>query len=324
MSKPKIAFYWAASCGGCDEAVVDIGEEILKVTEAVDIVFWPIALDFKESDLEKVDRITVSFINGAIRSDDQEKIVRLLRDKSDLVVAFGTCACFGGVAGGLGNLYSGDSLLKKAYLETPSTVNPEATMPSEEAITPAGKLNLPRFYKTAKAVGSVVKIDYYLPGCSVPGDLVIHAFNSILEGNLPEKGKYLIPENIKGNLCDVCERKDTLPKDSGLHLTEMKRPHQIQIDPNKCFIAQGLICLGMATNAGCGMEKSGRCIRVNVPCRGCFGPTEANPDQGMATLTALSSMLDTSNLEAMSQFVDSIVDPEGTLYRYTHLTIEGK
>ena len=50
MSKPKIGFYWCASCGGCEEAVVDLAEDILGVVEAVDIVFWPVAMDFKKRD----------------------------------------------------------------------------------------------------------------------------------------------------------------------------------------------------------------------------------------------------------------------------------
>ena len=44
MEKPKVAFYWCASCGGCEEAIVDLAEDILKVIEAVNIVFWPLAL----------------------------------------------------------------------------------------------------------------------------------------------------------------------------------------------------------------------------------------------------------------------------------------
>jgi len=47
MDKPKIALYWAASCGGCQVAVLDINEKILDVAAMADIVFWPVALDFK-------------------------------------------------------------------------------------------------------------------------------------------------------------------------------------------------------------------------------------------------------------------------------------
>jgi len=45
MGKPKVAFYWCASCGGCEEAIVDLAEGILKDVEAIDIVFWKVAPD---------------------------------------------------------------------------------------------------------------------------------------------------------------------------------------------------------------------------------------------------------------------------------------
>jgi len=79
MDKPKVAFYWCASCGGCEEAVVDLNEDILKVVDAVDIVFWPVALDFKKKDVEAMPdgSIAVSFINGAIRLSEQEYMVNL-------------------------------------------------------------------------------------------------------------------------------------------------------------------------------------------------------------------------------------------------------
>ena len=69
--KPKVAFYWCASCGGCEEAVLDLDEELLDVARRVDIVFWPVALDFKEKDVEAhAGRLhpAISFINGAVRT----------------------------------------------------------------------------------------------------------------------------------------------------------------------------------------------------------------------------------------------------------------
>jgi F420-non-reducing hydrogenase small subunit len=85
MAKPKVAFYWCASCGGCEETVVDLNEDILKVVDAVDIVLWPVALDFKRKDVEALGdkEIAVCFINGAVRTEEQEEMVRLLREKSD-------------------------------------------------------------------------------------------------------------------------------------------------------------------------------------------------------------------------------------------------
>ena len=41
MAKLKLALYWAAACGGCDVAVLDINEKILDVVKVANIVFWP-------------------------------------------------------------------------------------------------------------------------------------------------------------------------------------------------------------------------------------------------------------------------------------------
>ncbi|RKY56837.1 MAG: oxidoreductase, partial [Candidatus Neomarinimicrobiota bacterium] len=115
MTKPKVAFYWCASCGGCEEAVVDLAEDILKVVEAVDIVLWPVAMDFKKSDVEAMPdgSIAVSFINGAVRTSEQDEWAKLLRRKSGLIVAFGSCSHLGGIPG-LANLSSRDELFKTA------------------------------------------------------------------------------------------------------------------------------------------------------------------------------------------------------------------
>ena len=89
--KPKIGFYWCASCGGCEEAVVDLAEDILGVVEAVYIVLWPCAMDFKRSDLEAIpdQSITAVLLNGAIRSNEQEEMAHLLRRKSKYLIAYG-------------------------------------------------------------------------------------------------------------------------------------------------------------------------------------------------------------------------------------------
>jgi F420-non-reducing hydrogenase small subunit len=70
MAKPKIALYWAASCGGCEIAVLDIGAKILDVTENAEIVFWPVAMDIKYKDVEDMGdgSIDICLFNGAIRT----------------------------------------------------------------------------------------------------------------------------------------------------------------------------------------------------------------------------------------------------------------
>src|SRR5512136_2113338 len=130
-AKPKIGFYWCASCGGCEEAVVDLAEDILGVLEAVDIVLWPCAMDFKKADVEAMadKSITATLLNGAIRSAEQEEMAHLLRRKSQYLIAYGACACTGGIPS-LANQFTREQILRYVYEEAPTTVNEPKTRPS--------------------------------------------------------------------------------------------------------------------------------------------------------------------------------------------------
>jgi len=314
MAKPKVAFYWCASCGGCEETVVDLNEDLLAVADAVDIVLWPVALDFKRKDVEALSdgEIAVSFINGAVRTGEQEDMVKLLRRKAGLVVAFGSCAHLGGIPG-LANFWTRETIFQRLYKEVPTVENPEGTTPQEKTTIDQGELTLPEFYDTVKTLNQTIPVDYYLPGCPPPPDLIMNAVNAILSGQLPERGAVLAPNKA---LCDTCPRAETKPEK--LSIKEIKRPWQIKIDLEKCFLDQGMICLGPATRSGCGE----RCIRGNMPCRGCFGPVDGVIDQGATSLSAIVSILGLEDEEQASEedvkrLLDGVVDPAGTFYRFS-------
>ena len=309
MSKPKVAFYWCASCGGCEEAVVDLGEDILKVVEAVDILFWPVALDFKRKDVEALQdgELAATFINGAVRSTEQEEMTELLRKKSGLVIAFGSCSHLGGIPG-LANFWDRQSVMARAYIESPSTDNAQHVLPQEKSEVPEGTLTLPRLSDTVRRLDQVNDVDYYLPGCAPPADLILNAVTAILNGTLPPKGAVLSPNKP---LCETCKRNETKPEK--IAVTEIRRPHQVDLDPERCFLQQGVLCLGPATRGGCGE----RCIEANMPCRGCFGPTDQVLDQGAKFLSVLASIIDFQEEHEIQRVVDSIVDPGGTFYRFS-------
>lgn len=116
MSKLKIAVYWTAACGGCDIALLELHEKILDLLAAADIVFWPVLVDTKYADVAQMPdaSIDLCLINGAIRSEENQRIATMLRRKSKAVVAFGSCAMMGGVPG-LGNLVSREDIFERAY-----------------------------------------------------------------------------------------------------------------------------------------------------------------------------------------------------------------
>jgi F420-non-reducing hydrogenase small subunit len=307
--KPKVAFYWCSSCGGCEESIVDLAEDILKVVEAVDIVFWPVAIDIKKKDVEAMPdgSIAVTFINGAIRMSEQKEMVEMLRKKSGLIVAHGSCSHLGGIPG-LGNFWNKETIFNRSYHTTPSTENPDGVVPLEKCEVDGHEVTLPAFWDTVKTLDQVIDVDYYLPGCATPRDLILNAVGAILEGKLPPKGSVLSPNK---SLCDDCERNDSKPEK--LEMLEIKRPWEVLADPETCFLAQGIICMGPATRTGCGE----RCIIANMPCRGCFGPTDQVYDQGAKFLAALGSIIETDDEQEIEKIVDTIVDPAGTFYRFS-------
>ncbi len=307
-SKPKLAFYWCASCGGCEEAVVDLAEGILGVVEAVDIVLWPCAMDFKKADVEKMadQSITATLLNGAIRSSEQEEMARLVRRKSRFLVAYGACAQSGGIPG-LANQFSREQLLRYVYAEAPSNEAGATNVPLHESKNNGHTLSLPELRRTVRALDQVVEVDYYIPGCPPTPKITQAAIAALLSGQLPPKGSVLAPDTA---LCEQCARKATKPVN--LSLTEFKRPHQALLDPEKCFLAQGVVCLGAATRGGC----EAVCPGGGMPCTGCFGPTSRVRDQGAKILSALCSNLAAKEEQEIAKTLAGIPDPVGTFYRY--------
>ena len=308
-AKPKIAFYWCASCGGCEEAVVDLAEKILDVVAAVDIVFWPVALDFKRSDVEAMpdNSIAVSFINGAVRMSEQEEMAKLLRRKSRLVVAFGSCSHMGGVPG-LANLWDRRSIFDYYYREGPTVKGGDGTEPREEVSVPEGTLQLPAFWDSVKSLDQVIDVDYYLPGCAPTPGTIANALGAILSGNLPPPGSVL---GETRSLCHECALNETKPEK--VLLKEIKRVHQVEVDPTKCLLAQGVLCLGPVTRGGC----DSLCIKGNMPCTGCFGPTDDVMNQGAKGLSFLSSIIDSNDEGELLRIYEAIPDPVGLFYRYS-------
>ncbi len=309
-AKPKLAFYWAASCGGCEITVTELGMRLVDVGEMVDIVFWPAAMDFKYQDVEAMadGEIDVCFFNGAIRTSENEHLARLLRKKSKVLVAFGSCAHEGCIPG-LANLFSGESILERVFVTVPSLdESSRGTLPTQSTVVPEGEIHLPAFYDRVYTLAQTVEVDYYMPGCPPVVDQVWKVFQTILSGQLPVKGS-VIGADPKTN-CDTCPRQKG---QSGMRVKAFRRPHEVQYDPNLCFLPQGIICCGPATRAGCGLP----CIQGNMPCRGCYGPPDGVVDQGAKLLSAIAALVDAQDPAQVEQTIGSIVDLVGTCYRFS-------
>ncbi|MBC8486610.1 MAG: oxidoreductase [Bacteroidetes bacterium] len=306
-SKLNLAVYWGAACGGCCVSVLDVHEKVLDIIEVADFVFWPIALDTKYKDVEAMPdlHIDITLFNGAIRNSENEHLAKLLRQKSKILIAYGSCAQLGGIPG-LANLTTKEELLKRVYEDSESTVNPDKIRPVTEFDVPEGKLTLPEFYNDVRTLDQVVDVDYYLPGCPPTSDRLVEVFTAVVSGSdLPPKGSVVGAE--AKSLCDECDRKKSEDK----AVKRFYRPWEIEDDGETCFIEQGLICMGPATRAGCGY----RCIKGNSPCRGCYGPTPEITDPGAKMLSAIATVIDSNDPGEIEGIINQIEDPAGTFYR---------
>ena len=311
--KPKFAMYWAASCGGCEIAVLNIGEKILDVDAAFDVAFWPVAMDAKYKDVEAMPdkSITLTLFNGSIRNDENEHIAKLLRQKSAILVAFGSCATEGCIPG-MANFSNPKDVFDTVY-DTVSTDNPDGIRPEYNWMTPEGlNINIPVFSQTIRTLDQVVDVDYFMPGCPPEShqiaavvELVIKALNG--EAELPPPGSVIGAGG--STVCDECGRERNIKK-----IKKFVRIHEVEEpDPDLCLLEQGILCNGPATRNGCGAL----CPGVGAACIGCYGPAEGVVDYGARLMTAVASVIDSRDPDEIEAILDGIPDPAGSFYRFS-------
>ncbi|MCI0519105.1 MAG: oxidoreductase [Chloroflexi bacterium] len=318
--KPKLAMYWAASCGGCEIAVLNIGAHILDVDAVFDLAFWPVAADFKYQDVRNYPDgyIDLCLFNGAIRTSENEEIAHLLRQKSKVLVAFGACASTGGIPG-LANLTTPQGVFDAVYLHNVSTDNPAGVLPCPEYAAPEGELTIPRFYPTVKSLGQVVAVDYTIPGCP-PEPHQIWAVLQVVVAAL-QTGAALPPRGAVLGAADVAVCKECSLEKGEKHIQRFYRPYEIVPQAGQCLLEQGLLCLGPATRGGCGAL----CPKVGMGCRGCYGMLDEVEDQGVRFLSAIASVAevgtpreDEKEIARKAEIVmAALADPAGSFYRFS-------
>ncbi|MBE0432639.1 methyl viologen-reducing hydrogenase [candidate division WOR-3 bacterium] len=275
----KIAEEWLATCGGCEVTILDIGDKILDLLPQLEFVHMPVLMDHKyfgqtgERETLEIPEAAVGIISGGIRSEENRKICEEMRKKCNTIVALGSCANFGGIPA-LANLSTLDELYQKVYRTSKST-EPHDT--PHEGIPPL----LDRVY----SLSEVIKVDIGLPGCPTTPEIVADALTALLEGK-----PFSLPER---SVCDDCPTKREKKA-----VAQVKRPlEQVQFTPGqkleevRCYMEQGYLCQGPATRSGCGgAEKTPRCIKAYMTCRGCFGPIRPGANPMVDMMGALSTI----------------------------------
>jgi F420-non-reducing hydrogenase small subunit len=241
----KVALVSLSTCAGCSAVFLD--PDILgEVSEAAEIVYCPMLIDrdhFAEADMALVD--------GAVRLKEDEEKLEEARAKSRLLVAWGTCAAFGGIPAHA-NQYELEDLIKETYGHAYDAYayylsgagGVEGATYQEEGVS---------LLRKAYAVDDVVRVDYYVPGCPPVPELLLKLLAELT-------GRHL--KGAKPIVCAECGRRPA------------KRPVESleafprQDEAGTCFHSLGVLCLGLMTKGGCGAV----CTRNGLPCWGCRGP----------------------------------------------------
>ena len=197
-----------------------------------------------------------------------------MRKKCKILIALGSCACYGGIPA-LANQFSTEELLEKVYRGSVTTE--KNGLPCEQ---------VPALTDRVYAIHEVVPVDAYLPGCPTTPEMVANALLALIKGDplpvLPNKSVCdECPTRREKKAVSTLKRRTEGPESTpGAPLTEMR-----------CLMEQGFLCLGPATRCGCGgSDGIPRCIRAYMPCEGCFGPLSEKANPMVDMMGALASI----------------------------------
>jgi NAD-reducing hydrogenase small subunit len=168
MSKIKLATVWLDGCSGCHMSLLDIDEGIVAVAKKADIVYGPLvdAQEFPEG-------VDVALVEGSVSSQEDMKMIQLIRKRSKMVVALGDCAVTSNVPS-MRNWVPVKKLLERIYVEG---VQANPGVPTE---------GVPPLLKHAIPLHEAVKIDLHIPGCPPKAEAIFHVISELLAGRKPD------------------------------------------------------------------------------------------------------------------------------------------
>ena len=149
-------------------SLLDIDEALIDLLQMADIVYGPL-VDIKEFPKD----VDVTLVEGAVSSNEDLEKAEILRERSKFVIAFGDCAVTANVPG-MRNKYTTGEILDRAYVEN---ANLQPQRPCE---------NLPTLLAQARPLGSVIKVDFHMPGCPPTPEVILQSVSELLAGRTPK------------------------------------------------------------------------------------------------------------------------------------------
>jgi coenzyme F420-reducing hydrogenase gamma subunit len=180
MTKPKIGIVSFTGCAGCQLSILDLENELVDLLNLVEIIDFRMAMTGN-----KEGPYDVLFVEGSIVNEEQEEKLIRLSKKAKVLVAIGSCACFGGI---------------QAIRNYCNDVKIRTTVYGKE-----GAKNFPVFQ--VKPINKVVSVDYYILECPVNKQEFLDFVKYILIGGKPKLPNMPVCHQCKakGNRCIFLE-----------------------------------------------------------------------------------------------------------------------
>jgi NAD-reducing hydrogenase small subunit len=184
MKRPRVATVWLGGCSGCHMSLLDMDERLLDLAAAMDLVYSPL-MDVKEFP-EGVD---VTLVEGAIANEDHVEMIQRVRERTEILVALGDCAVTGNVTALRNPLGGAVPVLKRVYGGafggTPFGGSTGPALQTECRPGPVDPARIvPPLLDKVLTLRSLVRVDFYLPGCPPSADVIHHALTELVAGRL--------------------------------------------------------------------------------------------------------------------------------------------
>ena len=172
IERPKIGVFDFTSCEGCELQLANKEGTLIDFLALLDIV------NFREISSDKGRDYDIALIEGCISRNDEIGRLKEIRSTAKVLVALGSCACFGGIAH-LKNRFSMEDVVEEVYGE-----HKVETIPVQK-------------------ISDVVEVDLELPGCPVSKAEVEKVVVNIVTGTDITFPKYPVCVECKhnGNIC---------------------------------------------------------------------------------------------------------------------------